>query len=245
MYEIEALEQKWKRYRRKKNRPLYLFGLTSLLLVVGSFLFLQQEKFSIDTTFIENAFTKIFKQVIPDDNRTTNSKYKMILSPALKTLEQVKTVIKENNVSIPMVKHTNTTEEELPQILVDIPILDNTPPSEVYTPKQKVHLEILQTSSETAYKDVEKRFQYSKNPDDSLFLARSYYTYKKYKKASYWAWETNKLDPSLEEAMLIFIKSKVKLHQKNQALNLLQEYIKRVDSNEAKKLLVRIESGKF
>jgi len=245
MYEIEALEQKWKKYRRKKNRPLYLFGLTLLLLVVGGFLFLKQEKFSIDTTFIENAFTKISKQITPDDNKTTHIKNEMLLTPALQKLERVQAVKKENNSSMLIVKSPDTTQEELPQILVDIPILDNTKPPQSYTPKQKVHLDILQTNSTSAYKEVEKRFKHSKDPDDSLFLARSYYKYKKYKKASYWAWETNKLDPSLEEAMLIFIKSKVRLHQKNQALNILKTYIKRVDSIEAKKLLFLIESGKF
>ena len=245
MYEIEALEQKWKQYRRKKNRPLYLFGLTLLLLFIGGFLFLKQEKFSIDITFMEKTFTKISKLITSDANSTTTIKNEMLLAPALTKLEVTKAVPKENNSSILIEESPNTTQEELPQILVDIPILDNNTPPQTYIPKQKVHLDIVQTSNTTAYKEVEKRFKDSKDPDDSLFLARSYYKYKKYKKASYWAWETNKLEPTLEEAMLIFIKSKVRLHQKNQALNILKTYIKRVDSIEAKKLLFLIESGKF
>ncbi len=97
----------------------------------------------------------------------------------------------------------------------------------------------------TAYKDVEKRFLESHDIDDALFLARSYYKKGDYKKSEYWALEINKLDEDMEESLLIFVKSKVKMGRKNEAISILTTYVQRSDSQEAKKLLYRIENGKL
>ena len=97
----------------------------------------------------------------------------------------------------------------------------------------------------TAYEDVEKRFAQSNDIDDALFLARSYYKKENYKKSESWAYEVNKLDSNLEEGLLIFIKSKVKLGRKNDALSILSNYLKKTNSIEAKNLLYKIENNKL
>ncbi len=133
-------------------------------------------------------------------------------------------------------------------ILVDIPILDGRQEERSNASgnvRKKIHLDIIKTTNVTAYKDVEKRFKQSHDVDDSLFLARSYYKKGNYKKSEYWALETNKVDSNIEESMLIFVKSKMKLGRKNEAKNILTTYIRKSNSPEAKKLLYRIENGKF
>ena len=61
-------------------------------------------------------------------------------------------------------------------ILVDIPVLEDTNEplvEEVQESKAKMHLEIIESTSVTAYKDVEKRFLESHEIDDALFLAKA------------------------------------------------------------------------
>ncbi|MEA1953304.1 MAG: CDC27 family protein [Campylobacterota bacterium] len=109
--------------------------------------------------------------------------------------------------------------------------------------KPKVHLNIIETSSEEAYDDVSKRFMLTHNIDDSLFLAKSYYNKKDYKKAIYWAFETNKIDADIDESWFILVNSKVKLGHKNEAIGILTKYIKRTNSAEANNLLYKIKKG--
>ena len=134
-------------------------------------------------------------------------------------------------------------------ILVDVPMLDgddNTEYEEEITrDKPKVHLDIIETTNVTAYKDVEKRFMQSHEIEDALFLARSYYKKGDYKKSENWALEANKLDEGSEESLFIFVKSKVKLGSKNEAVSILKGYINMTDSQEGKKLLYKIENNKL
>jgi tetratricopeptide (TPR) repeat protein len=134
------------------------------------------------------------------------------------------------------------------EILVDIPVLDLKEESHIKVDdrnRKKVHLNIIETSSITAYEDVEKRFAQSHDIDDALFLARSYYKKGNYQKSESWAYEVNKLDSNLEEGLFIFIKSKVKLGRKNDALSILSNYLKKSNSNKAKNLLYKIENNKL
>ena len=110
-------------------------------------------------------------------------------------------------------------------------------------PRKKMHLDIIETTSVSAYKDVAKRFHQSHDTDDSLFLAKSYYRKGNYKKAEYWALQTNKVNDNIEESWLIFVSSKVKLGHKNEAIRILTTYIKRSNSAEARSLLYKIKKG--
>ena len=132
-------------------------------------------------------------------------------------------------------------ENESMEIVEDIPIPENV--KTIKEPKVKMHLNIIETTSLSAYKDVAKRFNQSHDTDDSLFLAKSYYRKGNYKKAEYWALQTNKVNENIEESWLIFAKSKVKLGRKNEAIRILTVYIKKSNSVEAKSLLDKIKKG--
>ena len=151
--------------------------------------------------------------------------------------------VKEN-----VIEMADKSVKENNNILVDIPILDDsseaTVEGEIESGK-KIDLEIIDSTSVSGYKDVEKRYFDSHDIDDALFLARSYYKNGDYEKAQYWALETNKLDEDQEESLLIFVKSKVKLGHKNEAMSILTSYVKQTDSQDGKKLLYRIENDKL
>ena len=233
MYEIKPLEEDWKKYQNKKKKPYYFALIVSVLLLTLFLLF--------------NTKNDVFAAYINKSDNTSadasNSKNYLstrdtLVNEGLKRLETLNIPIKSS------VEEVDTLNETL----VDIPVLDLKQESNIQvndTNREKVHLNIIETSSVTAYEDVEKRFLQSNDIDDALFLARSYYKKGNYQKSESWAYEVNKLDSNLEEGLFIFIKSKVKLGRKNDALSILSSYLKKTNSEKAKNLLYKIENNKL
>ncbi|UPT76919.1 CDC27 family protein [Sulfurovum sp. XGS-02] len=245
MYDIKQLEEEWKRYRKKKLKPWYIgFGI---LVILAIFIIFFQTNSNMNIGTLKGYFeTSNVNRTLEYNEASKNSvtsdrmnvKESVLLDKALDNLE-----VKEN-----MIEMADKVEKTHNNILVDIPILDDSNENnseEEIVAEKKIHLEIIDSTSVSGYKDVEKRFFESHDIDDALFLAKSYYKNGNYQKAEYWALETNKLDESKEESLLIFVKSKVKLGRKNEALSILNAYLKQSDSREAKKLLYRIENDKL
>ncbi|SFV53146.1 Transformation system protein [hydrothermal vent metagenome] len=90
-----------------------------------------------------------------------------------------------------------------------------------------------------------KSFIASKSYEDSLALAKAYYAKGQYLEAEKWALVTNNINSKLEEGWLIFAKAKVKMGDKDEAIEVLNVYVKKTDSPSAKKLLLDIENGKI
>jgi len=228
MYDITPLENDWKKYQLKKRKPIY-FAVFFLILL--SIIFMSIMNFSNVDEYIDKMNNK---------SMTSKKNNKNIL---LKNNALVRLEIEENNKNV---KITNVNQSS--DILVDIPILnikdniDTKVNSDMN--HNKIHLNIIETSSVKAYEDVEKRFKQSGDIDDALFLAKSYYKKHNYKKAEYWAYEVNKLDSNIEESLLIFIRAKVKLGHVSESLSLLKNYILKSNSAEAKRLLYKIENSK-
>ena len=238
MYDIKQLEEEWKRYRKKKLKPWII--ASGILVVLAFFIIIFQTNIGALKNYFETS--KVNQSLGNSEDTVASSKMKrkesVLLDDALGKLE-----IKEN-----MIEMADKAVKEHGSIMVDIPILDDTNEAplegEVET-RRKIDLEIIDSTSVAGYRDVEKRFYESHDIDDALFLAKSYYKNGNYEKSEYWALETNKLDESQEESLLIFVKSKVKLGHKNEALSILHAYLKESDSQEAKKLLYRIENDKL
>ena len=217
MSEIKELEQMWSQYRRKKKKP-FLILLLVLILTLGYFF--------TPNSIIRWNLLSLNKNIVIDSK-------KIILNSEIKTLF---TYSKKNNSE----KLKNKQNE-----FIEIPILNEEDSKKVSFSGKKITLNILKTSSPTAYKDVEKRFFQTHDIDDALFLTKSYYKKEEYKKAKFWALEVNKLDATQDESFLIFIKSIIYLGNKNEALSLLNTYIKKTNSDEAKALLYKIENNKL
>jgi len=245
MYDMKPLEEEWLKYQIKKRKPWYLFFIF-FILILFSILFLVNKN---DIKF------NIFENFFPTINKVSNNRTPLIkkddstfilLNSALSRLEILKPYtsepIKSKNNSV----STNLTMTDM---LVDIPILDesgeNIMNQDDSVHRSKVHLDIIETTSISAYEDVEKRFYQSHNIDDALFLAKSYYKKGNYKKAEQWAFETNQLDSTLEESFLIFVKSKMKLGQKNEVISILNQYLKHNNSKDARVLLEKMKNEKF
>ena len=242
MYDIEQLENQWKRYKKKKLKPWYMGSVILIILGLFIIIFLTNEKINFNQikTYFESSKEMLTFETEEKTKDTVATNEKEVKDTVLVDDALMKLEVKDNMIDI-----SEKVEKEPRNILVDIPILDDTnelPVEEVPGSRKKIHLEIIESTSVTAYRDVEKRFLESHDIDDALSLARSYYKKADYRKAEYWALQINKLDENLEEGLLIFVRSKVKLGHKNEAISILTAYVKQSDSLEAKKLLYQILS---
>lgn len=246
MYDIKPLEEEWKKYRKKKRKPLYLIGIISAGVLVGLFALFGIKDLSLP---------ELPQFISKDSSETTLEKTtNVLIEDKLTTLQIRKQVVVEDIKPVVKLK----VEEDVPALPVveDIPVLDEVKPKKyvkkeykkpvrknikVEKPRKKMHLNIIESSSVSAYKDVEKRFYESHDTDDSLFLAKSYFRKGNYKKAEYWALQTNKVNKNIDDSWLIFAESKVKLGRKNEAIRVLTNYVKMSNSSRAKSLLYKLK----
>jgi len=227
MLDVRDLEDRWKKYNQKRKRPFIVSGLLFLILIL-SVMFLKTDNIN---SYISKLFShkiSLDKNKVKENIETNSSKVKSIylLNQGIVELES-KNILKENITVKKSIDSLSPLDED-----------------EIFTEKdiskpviKKKHVKIIKVSNNSAYKDVERRFRRSHNINDSIFLANMYYKKRDYKKAIYWAMQTNKLDKNIEESWLIFAKAKVRLGYKNEAIRVLKAYIKRSNSYEAKKLL--------
>jgi len=225
MHNIKALEEDWKRYNRKKKIPWIIL---ILLITVVLVLILARN----------NGMLKL---------QDTNMKNQVTTTPS--TLQQSQPVFRD--------KALTKLEEQDREETVDAPMdtgfgesINETDMQESAAlvsskpPRKKLHIEVIETaSSPEAFREIEKRFRLGHDADDSLFLARAYYSKGNYKKAEYWALQTNNINENIEESWLIFAKAKVRQGEKNEAIRILNRYIKKTNSIEAKVLLEKIKKG--
>jgi len=255
MYDIKALEEEWKKYNRNKKKPFYLLlGLLFGVIFLGLFLY-KNKSFSFyknvnSGTIISNQHIQSNSLVLLD-----NKLLKLLVEPQNKieekNLEKKEIIndIGEQNINVPTLPIVNNIPviDDVPVgkiVLSDKPKVKTNKKSKIILsnkPRKKMHLNIIESSSVSAYSDVEKRFKQSHDTDDSLFLAKSYYRKGNYHKAEYWALQTNKVNSSLEESWLIYVKSKAKLGHKNEAIRILTNYAKRSNSSSAWNLLLKLK----
>jgi len=251
MYDIKPLEEEWRQYGKNKRKPYYIFLLVILLLgSIASMIFFKGKYtsfFSIPSVTKDGTLSHTMKKERP----------LLIDEPLHSVQEHEKEVIKI--IKPPrVVERSEYVENDIPALPVveNIPVLDKVPnrivtkqkqykpnikQGVIKKPRKKMHLNIVKSSNVSAYKDVEKRFMQSHDTDDSLFLAKSYFRKGNYKKSEYWAFQTNKINSNIEESWLIFIKSKVKLGHKNEAMRILTNYAKKSNSSAAWNLLLKLK----
>ena len=240
MYDVKPLEKEWKDYKKKKRKPWFVLIFSIFLILLISFSFLNYKEIDFlkfnDKSKVD-VITSKSATVLIDEALTTLETKKPKGSEVLQITEtKPVTVISENGSmeiveDLPIAEDIKTIKE--PRVKIE----------RVEKPRKKMHLNIIETSSVSAYKDVGRRFHQTHDTDDSLFLAKGYYRKGNYKKAEYWALQTNKINGNIEESWLIFAKSKVKLGRKNEAIDILTKYIKKSNSAEAQSLLNKIKEG--
>lgn len=221
MYDIESLEQQWKRYKRKKFVLPIVLGV--LLFVFGFMVLFWVGAKHPDTTQ-ESTVSSSSNQSMPQTAETKNA-------PSSLSSE------------VPSIHKNSVRKKGWKMTFADSDSAEN---AHAEGGDSSPHIAITVTSKnvKASVSDMESRFLSDPRKEDALYLAKYYYAKKAYKKAIQWALETNKLDSDIEESWLIFGKAKAKLGMRTEAIRVLQAYYDRTGSLNAKKILGKIRRGK-
>ena len=228
MYDIEELEKKWLKYRRRK----LIIVTSSIVLaasVIGGVSYLV---FNTESSNKPQEVNRIKKQHIPkDEDIVVNRKEKPL---------------KSMNTEVPSMKkgENDTVSAGTPEINTP----ENNSPVESETKavehNPKLNMVISEPKSGSVIKEIEKRFSESKSYDDAIYLAEYYYGKNNFKKAEYWAMQANIVDSIPEESWIIFAKAKVKSGHRVEALKVLEAYYNKTGSTNALKLIDTIRKNK-
>ncbi len=112
-------------------------------------------------------------------------------------------------------------------------------------PKQSLFQVANTTTSEDELRGVIKRFNKTKKPALSLFIAKKYYEQGNYKESYKYARTTYKLNPNIENGVILYAQSLAKLGKNDLAVSKLKTYIKKSGSVKAKILLDEMQQGNF
>jgi len=264
MYDIDALEKSWKRYRMK--RFIRYGGGVMLILAAGA-----------GSVYF---FTERSVQMVHEEN---DSLYRVQEQTGVKSIPITKSKTSEQTVS------SNSTREFSGSILAPtVPSLTspagssvqktqerehdskekNTFSSAASAPMQKpkmtiivsdrqghtlssqesktpaVKLKVSKVRNQQVVRQIEKRFRMTRDYDDAIYLAKYYYRQHRYKQAEYWAMQANTIDSTQEESWMLFGKAKAKRGMRADALKVLQAYYDRTGSVRVKDLIDRIRKGK-
>ena len=250
MYDIKPLEEEWKQYQKNKKKPFIIWTIAFLLVCFLVVLLVKYKHLNFPQFLPDNSMHKLDKYVSDKDtNVLINKEISVLEVREKKNIMKIKPPVKLS------VESTDTSAMPTLPVVNDIPVFDESPvKSKIIVsnapqvkrvkkdiPRKKMHLNIIKSSTVSAYKDVESRFYQSHDTDDSLFLAKSYYRKGNYKKSEYWSLQTNKINSNIEESWMIFVKSKIKLGDKNQAIRILTNYAKKSNSSAAWNLLLKLK----
>lgn len=224
MYDIEELENRWLRYKRKyllKFATILLGLFVSIALVLWLTQRGEQEKG-------DRSEPKEKKESVAKESKRTDSKRKRVEAlktevPSMKTRES---------------KEPRRKREVVSSISDDVVLYRGGKVIQKSKAKtKKLELEIVEPSDKKIVKEIEDRFKTSKSYDDAIYLAEYYYNRKNYKKAIEWAKEANTIDSLPEESWMIFCKAKAKDGHRVEALKVLDIYYKRTGSTAAFNLM--------
>jgi len=228
MYDIKPLEEEWEKYNKKRKRPRYIFILIAFLSLGIAILWKYGKSPLLNAD--KNSSTR--KMQTSD----------VLADKTISTLEVHKTKVKDNNIrdNNPMDPSDVFVDRDEKKVQT-VKSVSGPDSDEQTRTRKKIHFEMVDANTPRAYKEIESRFAFAPDPDDALFLARIYYKKGNYRKAAYWALQTNKLNGGIEESWLIFAKAKARTGQKNEAIQILTQYVKKSNSVEARKLLKKLK----
>jgi len=94
-----------------------------------------------------------------------------------------------------------------------------------------------------SFKWLKKKFYATNNVKYALDIAKRFYASKKYDKALKWSLIANEVDQKNAESWILFAKTKVKMGKKQDAVNILNAYLKTYSSRKVSTYLKTIKSS--
>jgi hypothetical protein len=257
MLEINELEKRWFRYKLKQFIKIFLILFSILVLVITIILtFLKngstQKEINIEPVEVVKEEIEQVKKIEVIEkvsnikisetkeaeiiSNAVEKEEKLILKPNLDFLENIKSSQISNIVNEPSQHEdmiTSTAEEKIINL------------NQIQQEVENKSISITKHTSENELKDIIERFNKSKNVALGLFLAKHYYRVADFENAYNYSLLVNELDENIEDSWIIFASSQVKMGKSDQAIAVLEAYIKNKNSQKAKLLLADIKKGAF
>lgn len=149
-----------------------------------------------------------------------------------------KATVEQNiNQNHPVTKEINDTESNISKT-------NKTTPEKIISKSKKPKI-IISSKKIDKLKYLKERYNETGRSMYAIMISKEYYRKKMYKESLIWATMANSIDSTSEESWIMFAKSKVKLNQKNDAINALRAYLKVNSSKRIKILLTNITNGVF
>ncbi len=275
MLNISELENRWRKYKVKSLIPYIsvLFICIIALFAVYSFMKINRETNNITKKSLikkvehEKSNTEVNEKKLKEKtdvlfkrkNKHTITNEKTTLSPSLNFMSSIKytspsyhkhrTRLKTRKKPKKEKEKESVVEKEKvnekpKQIKEQIKEQEHKQDKEGKQPREN-NIKIKRKNTTQDISKVLSRFQKNNNPALSLFIAKKYYELANYRQSYNYALITNQINDKIESSWIIFTKSLVKLHKKDEAIKTLKKYISHTNSNQATILLEDITSGKF
>ena len=231
MYDIEALERQWQRYRRKRMFRIGAIAAGILVVLGAPILYSTLKHGGAGEVKSENGMTSV-NHSVGETNRSvqkvSDRDQQKVLQPEVPSLS------------------TPTPRPKKPKMLITLSDRNGeaVEMSEAPAAKKKIQLEMTDAKNREVVKEIEARFPDTRDYDDAMYLAKYYYGKRQYRKAETWAMRANGIDSSQEESWLLYGKAKAKQGHRAEALRILQAYYDQSGSLRAKMLIDRIRKGK-
>ena len=233
MYDIDALERQWQRYRRKRILKVGAIAAAILLLIGAPITYAtlkpgersggQSADKTAGNVHVRGE-TKQTAHAVADRGR------QKVLQPEVPSLSRPK-------------EQRNPPKK--PKILITLSDRNGEAVAATEAPAQKrIQFEMTDAKSRQVVKEIEARFPDTRDYGDAIYLAKYYYGKHQYRKAETWAMRANSIDSSQEESWLLYGKAKAKQGHRAEALRILQAYYDQSGSLRAKMLIDRIRKGK-
>ena len=214
MYDIEELEKKWLKYRRRKIIVVASSAILATSIIGGvSYLIVANSKSKSTTA---HQVPKDEDIIVKREKKTPSS-----ITPEVPSMEQSS------------YKRSSYAKSSFDNGVVE-------PPKQTH---KKINMIITEPKSGSVIKEIEDRFESTKSYDDAIYLAQYYYNKKNYKKAEYWAMQANIVDSIPEESWIIFAKAKAKSGHRVEALKVLEAYYNKTGSTNALELIDAIRKN--
>jgi len=228
MYDINELENQWRRYARKRLIKRAGWGVAVVLAVLLPTLYV---------TLRPEPTSAPKKPKNPAENHQIRKK-----APAHPA------VVRKEEPLKPVVAPPPPVEEKPKKPKMLITLSDRNGAKSVSAgeseAEKKIRLQVTDARNSRVVKEIEKRFPSTRDYEDAMYLAKYYYGKKNYRKAEYWAMQANAIDSSQEESWIVFGKAKAKQGRRADALRVLQAYYDRSGSARVQNLIYRIRTGK-
>ncbi len=247
MHKYDALYVRWKKYTIKKK--VKIFFIFAAVLTLGYM------------SYTKNIFSKIFSPsatlaTTKTDQKTTKKESRKIISSTRNIKEKNKNAtIKPNHTTIRPHQQFLTNKKPTniiypsfdfeKNLFVEKDIKKSIPSTPITQKNQPILKKPLIVSHTKSLSTLKKEFETKRSSDVALLIAKKYYAKKDFKNTIEWSLLANDIDPSNEESWLLFAKAKYRLGEKNAAIRALQSFVNLYNSERAKMLLKKFQSGEF